>query len=480
MNPHVLSPILTRISLATLSIAAISITPLASAGVPQDWDIQLVCRSSLDPNIPAFRLPQFSSLSSQYVSLDEDGNIAVRVFLSGSPSEAVFYGNPAGGSLPLTGTSPDPIWSVTVETREGLIAVEDGTFGPGGASVFDTSGNLVQRYDLGLVGVDSLAGLANDASIGYRAAIGLAGQGIVLDEFVNGSREQSILLSTLDLDDDVNFILSPEMNASKQFVANTIPNTGPARRILRLSPDGLGGYSNEIIAETGPVSGPMPDPVFTGFVNSTAIAPSGAVAFTARRADDSVWQVSRRDAPGTPLATIASGGDMGIVNSNLANFPPVVNSNGLVAFRVEDAAGSTALFVGDGSGGSDALTRIVGNGDTADTDLGPIPFGFDFGGTTGIQIMNGVVDINDANQIAFAAFLANGTVGVFLATPAGPAGCTAADIASPFGVLDLADLQAFIAGFVAGDPIADLAAPEGVYDLADVQAFVSSFNAGCP
>lgn len=59
-------------------------------------------------------------------------------------------------------------------------------------------------------------------------------------------------------------------------------------------------------------------------------------------------------------------------------------------------------------------------------------------------------------------------------------GCTDADIAEPFGVLDLADLQAFIAGFVSQDPIADIAAPEGVWDLADVQGFIASFNAGCP
>jgi hypothetical protein len=63
---------------------------------------------------------------------------------------------------------------------------------------------------------------------------------------------------------------------------------------------------------------------------------------------------------------------------------------------------------------------------------------------------------------------------------AGPAGCNDADLAEPFGVLDLADVQAFIAGFVAQDPIADLAPPTGVWDLADVQAFVAAFTAGCP
>ncbi len=58
--------------------------------------------------------------------------------------------------------------------------------------------------------------------------------------------------------------------------------------------------------------------------------------------------------------------------------------------------------------------------------------------------------------------------------------CNAADIAEPFGVLDLADLSAFVSAFVAGDPAADLAEPFGVLDLADLSAFVGAFLAGCP
>ena len=61
-----------------------------------------------------------------------------------------------------------------------------------------------------------------------------------------------------------------------------------------------------------------------------------------------------------------------------------------------------------------------------------------------------------------------------------PGACNAADLAEPFGVLDLADLSAFINAFVAGDDAADLAEPFGVLDLADVTAFVNAFVAGCP
>ena len=58
--------------------------------------------------------------------------------------------------------------------------------------------------------------------------------------------------------------------------------------------------------------------------------------------------------------------------------------------------------------------------------------------------------------------------------------CNPADLAAPFGVLDLTDILAFIDGFSTMDSMSDFAAPEGVFDLADIQAFVIAFNSSCP
>ena len=57
--------------------------------------------------------------------------------------------------------------------------------------------------------------------------------------------------------------------------------------------------------------------------------------------------------------------------------------------------------------------------------------------------------------------------------------CAAADLALPFGVLDLADINAFVGGFLNQEAIADLAPPSGVFDLADILAFVDAFGSGC-
>lgn len=56
----------------------------------------------------------------------------------------------------------------------------------------------------------------------------------------------------------------------------------------------------------------------------------------------------------------------------------------------------------------------------------------------------------------------------------------AVNLAEPFGLLDLADLVAFITAFSAQDPAADFVEPFGVFDLDDIVAFITAFEAGCP
>jgi len=61
----------------------------------------------------------------------------------------------------------------------------------------------------------------------------------------------------------------------------------------------------------------------------------------------------------------------------------------------------------------------------------------------------------------------------------GPQGCNGADIAEPFGLLDLADINAFVSGFVSQNAIADID-NNGLFDLTDINLFVAAFLSGCP
>ncbi|USO00006.1 MAG: hypothetical protein H6810_04920 [Phycisphaeraceae bacterium] len=80
------------------------------------------------------------------------------------------------------------------------------------------------------------------------------------------------------------------------------------------------------------------------------------------------------------------------------------------------------------------------------------------------------LNIDDSNESCGVLFGMHLTI---------PTPCNAADLAPQFGVLDLVDINAFVDGFLASDPIADLNA-DGVFDLVDVNMFIDAFLNGCP
>jgi len=90
---------------------------------------------------------------------------------------------------------------------------------------------------------------------------------------------------------------------------------------------------------------------------------------------------------------------------------------------------------------------------------------------------------NDAGDEFYAVWLATGMsepVQMDLETIAlGSTPCNPADLAAPFGVLDGADVNAFISAFGMAADGADLNG-DGIVDGADVNAFISAFGAGCP
>ena len=88
----------------------------------------------------------------------------------------------------------------------------------------------------------------------------------------------------------------------------------------------------------------------------------------------------------------------------------------------------------------------------------------------------------EAGSVSAADFfeLPSGRVAFFPFTIAeAPQPCNDADLSLPFGVLDLADINAFVAGFTSQDAISDLDG-NGIFDLSDINQFVIAFTGGCP
>ncbi len=70
----------------------------------------------------------------------------------------------------------------------------------------------------------------------------------------------------------------------------------------------------------------------------------------------------------------------------------------------------------------------------------------------------------------------------FTYSEVGGGGCNDADLVEPFGVLEFADVLAFLGAFAAMEPAADLVPTggDGVWEFADVLHFLGEFAAGCP
>jgi len=147
-------------------------------------------------------------------------------------------------------------------------------------------------------------------------------------------------------------------------------------------------------------------------------------------------------------------------------------------FYTDYCTGNTFSMKYDGATVSEFTNRTaeIGGG------FGIVSFGLDAygemyivrqGGTVErIVHTGGLTEDCDKNGIEDACQIAAGN------PPA--CGCNEADIAAPFGVLDLGDVNGFISAFVSQDAAADIAAPFGVFDLADLQAFIAAFTGGCP
>jgi hypothetical protein len=93
----------------------------------------------------------------------------------------------------------------------------------------------------------------------------------------------------------------------------------------------------------------------------------------------------------------------------------------------------------------------------------------------GVQCSSDAVQVTLEYNAANPALDANGNGVIDSCEP----NCNAADLAEPFGTLDLADIGAFVTAFTAQQPAGDVN-NDGVWDLGDIGVFVGAFNAGCP
>lgn len=162
-----------------------------------------------------------------------------------------------------------------------------------------------------------------------------------------------------------------------------------------------------------------------------------------------------------------------------------LNHNGQAAFiwDIDDAGGDieTLFYASDASDMGGTAVPLLSVGDAVDTDGDGIA-DWTMADFNASVISGPGVDLAEDGSIYIEVDLtpiAGGDdveVILCILIPVEP--CNAADLAPDFGVLDLADINAFVGGF-GTDPISDLNGDE-IWDLIDINLFVTAFLAGCP
>ncbi len=123
-----------------------------------------------------------------------------------------------------------------------------------------------------------------------------------------------------------------------------------------------------------------------------------------------------------------------------------------------------SMLVSNPNGTPASYAIVDANGDPVTFETGNCFYGFDW---------------DSENQLLFVCDFVNRLVYVMTPSCGGGGGCNAADLAEPFGILDLSDINAFVGGFIAQSPDSDLN-NDGIFDLSDINSFIGAFLAGCP
>ncbi len=382
-----------RISLlAALLAACVPLSAVAEVrALPDYLTFQLQARSTIGLG---YNLPINASINSATVDLNDAGRVVVRVAIpTGIPGDDftrhIFVGENGGGFV----VSEGPVGSLVSDPRvapDGMVwfaANFQGGNAQAGIYRYNPNDLSTVRITGAPVGTTFYTSPRGNAAgqIGYRADFAT---GKAWVSFVGSSAQTHAMEQTLDPQSPYSFLFTPSFDEHQLIAGKVTLVSGGFNQIRTIDNHGTA----VVLARTNAESAQSP---YSGFDNSPAIAPnSGQVAFIANLAAGGRG-VYRYDGPGT-IVEIARTGTQGL--SSIESFGPAINDNGLVAFRGVDSNGKQAIFVGDDAD----LRRVIGRGDTLDTDLG---LGMIDQETPSSPAFSGGVAINAAGDIAFSPTL---------------------------------------------------------------------------
>lgn len=351
-------------------------------------NVELQARSNLLINDEGFNLPPGSSFNSITPDINDNAEVAFRVQAVPEPGDlttlhpGVWLGGGGTGEIVYTGDAALMVDNDVTLNNDGDVAF---TLGAG----FSNGLYMYKRADGSAHSVGTAPVLPNS----YRNPRITDSGDIAFQANYSGARSYAAVIdgtgvtyasdSRMDPESPYTYLYSLTANNSAQIAAKvaTSADLTSELEIRIFEPD---GSSRLVLANTAV----DPTSPYSDFRNSVALSDDGTVAVIATRASDGRQVVVRSDGrTTTEIAAVDPDGPI----KDLGYFPPDLNDSGQVVFRAADADGQ-AIYVGDGT----SLTRVIGNGDEVETDLGTAELGQHddspvFGGAPRINVHGDIV-----------------------------------------------------------------------------------------
>jgi hypothetical protein len=372
-----------------LMVALVVVSTIAVAEVPTYSTFELQARSNITDG---FNLPANSSFNSKSPALGDDGTIAFTLVSIGGGNAGLFIGSGGIGAIVYTAPTDRTLEDPSLNAN-GEAAFDQADIFSDGIYVYDpVSGNTDEVIPAVTFATATRADITDDGGIGYRA-----GQFAGAQSWRLWDATETTIVSE---GGGIAFLFVPSTNDLRHMAGKVRLGTTSGS-----SPDEIRLYDEPgsfvVLVEDDDSDPTSP---YVGFDNGVDLAPDDLVAFIADLVggDRGVFLTD-----GTTTITIATEASPDV--SDISFFRPVVNGNGLVAFRGTDAAGLDAIFVGDGT----TLRRVVGEHDLVPTDLGTARIDQNdnsvvFGGNVGINArgdiaFNAALTPEDNNQIEWGS-----------------------------------------------------------------------------
>ena len=383
---------------AAAILAAVCVPAVASA---QDRQQVVVARTG----VVALNLPDGSSVGSGTADLNDARQIALDVnFVGDTGNPGVFLGSyggmtPSGGIVAGAG---DSIGDVSLDDAGRVaytVGLDDDLF------LYD-SGTITQpNYPFGVSGSSGLT-LTDRGAFGGRLDVGFSGD--VFGTFPvqtsgNPPLTQYAADDGVDSSSPFSFLYVPAVSDDAPVIASKVSLDAFAdQEIRRFTPAG-----STVIARSDELD---PASRFDDFGNGVGVSDDGSkIVFLADTLAGGN-EIVLYDLVTDSLTTVAAeGSDV----MSLDFFAPDVNDAGQVVFRGDALGGDSGVFLFDPA---DGLSRLAGEGDLVQTDLGLVQLGrrdgdFSQGGAPRINALGDVsyrfqyFDPSDPNSVAAGSLL---------------------------------------------------------------------------